>query len=259
MGIRVHKGNRSKIKGCEIIKCKTGIEVCSGDPLIIFNQIRQCIENGVVTIAKDGLRCDGTLRYNRIFQNKDNGIVCAGVNNFTRIEKNYEIASNRLVGIKAIEGCHISISNNCIFGNFQQGILLRETTSAHIEQNDIFKNFKANIAVGGEGSSDTVILRNRIHEGRSEGIFLLECGFTQIHANEIYGNNDGIVMFDSSPLLLANDICENARSGVILSGCSFPRIERNLIAHNVQTGLFVKDRSVSKCINNKVSSIKLYS
>lgn len=110
---------------------------------------------------------------------------------------------------------------------------MRETTSAHIEQNDIFKNFKANIAVGGEGSSDTVILRNRIHEGRSEGIFLLECGFTQIHANEIYGNNDGIVMFDSSPLLLANDICENARSGVILSGCSFPRIERNLIAHNV--------------------------
>ena len=40
IGIRVHKGNRSKIKGCEIIRCRTGIEVLSGDPVIMFNTIR---------------------------------------------------------------------------------------------------------------------------------------------------------------------------------------------------------------------------
>jgi hypothetical protein len=35
--------------------------------------------------------------------NKDNGIVCAGANNFTRIEKNPSISSNRKAGIKALE------------------------------------------------------------------------------------------------------------------------------------------------------------
>ena len=155
--------------------------------------------------------------------------------------------------MKLIEGASVVLQHNHIFGNFNQGILLTETTSAHIEQNDLYKNFKANIALGGENSADTVIIRNRIHDSRAEGIFIIESGFSWIHANEIYGNNDGIVMFDSSPLLLANDICENSRSGVVIGGCSFPRIERNLIAHNITAGLFFRDESRTKCINNKVS------
>jgi hypothetical protein len=70
---------------------------------------------------------------------------------------------------------------------------------------------------------------------------MLETGYAQVHANEIFGNNDGIVCYDSAPLLLANDICENARGGVMLGGLSFPRIERNLIAHNIAAGMLAKD------------------
>lgn len=102
-----------------------------------------------------------------------------------------------------------------------------------------------------------MILRNRIYDSRAEGIFIIEGGFTWIHANEIYGNNDGIVMYDASPLLLANDVCENSRSGVIVGGCSFPRIERNLIAHNISAGLFLRDESEAKCLNNKVNKFCL--
>jgi F-box protein 11 len=132
---------------------------------------------------------------------------------------------------------------------------LVETSSAHIEQNDFFRNFKANIALGGENSAETVILRNRIRDSRAEGIFIIESGFCWIHANEIFGNNDGIVMYDSSPLLLANDICENQRSGVVVGGSSFPRIERNLIAHNISTGIFFRGESLAKCVNNKVRTL----
>ncbi len=32
IGIRVHRGNKAKIKGCDIQKCTTGIEVLSADP-----------------------------------------------------------------------------------------------------------------------------------------------------------------------------------------------------------------------------------
>jgi hypothetical protein len=66
IGVRVHKGNRSKIKGCDILKCRTGIEVLSGEPLIIFNTIKKSLENAIVTIAKNNLRCDGLIKYNRI-------------------------------------------------------------------------------------------------------------------------------------------------------------------------------------------------
>ncbi len=130
--------------------------------------------------------------------------------------------------------------------------MLAETSSAHIEQNDVYANFKANIALGGVNSGDTVILRNRIRDSRAEGIFLLESGFCHIHANEVSGNNDGIVMADSTTLMLANDVIENARAGVICSGLSFPKIERNLIAHNLIAGILFRDEAVADCINNKV-------
>lgn len=133
IGIRIHKGNKSKVKGCEIKKCITGIEVLSGDPMVLFCSIKNCWENGILTIAKEGIRCDGLIKMSWIRQCRDNGILCAGFNNHTRIEKCHEIQSNRLVGIKAVEQASIVIFGNKIFGNFQQGILLTDGTSAHIE------------------------------------------------------------------------------------------------------------------------------
>lgn len=79
------------------------------------------------------MRCDGLIMYNEIEKNKDNGILCAGKNNFTRIEKNTAIANNRRAGIKAVEGASISVIKNKVFSNFAQGILLVERTNAYIE------------------------------------------------------------------------------------------------------------------------------
>ena len=81
------------------------------------------------------------------------------IENYTKIYRNTMISNNRRAGIKAIEGAKLSICENIIKSNFCQGILLVEGTSAHIEQNDIHLNFKANIAFGGEQSSDTVIIK----------------------------------------------------------------------------------------------------
>jgi hypothetical protein len=44
-----------------------------------------------------------------------------------------------------------------------------------------------------------VIYNNKIYSSRSEGIFVIEGGFCWIKCNEIYDNNDGIIMFDSYP------------------------------------------------------------
>lgn len=83
-----------------------------------MNRIRQNVENGIITIAKNFVRCDSTIKLNYIEKNKDNAIVCAGANNFTKIEKNPSISTNRLTGIKATECATITIIKNNIFGNF---------------------------------------------------------------------------------------------------------------------------------------------
>ena len=81
---------------------------------------------------------------------------------------------------------------------------------------------------------------------------MLESGFCQIIMNEIYGNNDGIVMADSTCLLERNDITENARAGVVCTGLSFPKITKNVIAHNLVAGVLFRDEAMADCSLNKV-------
>ena len=52
--------------------------------------------------------------------------------------------------------------------------------SHFISKNEIYTNYKANIAYGGDNSSDVVIFDNKIHSARSEGIFAIENGFSWI-------------------------------------------------------------------------------
>jgi len=112
--------------------------------------------------------------------------------------------------------------NNQIFSNYGQGILLVDTSSGYIEKNEIYQNYKANIAFGGNNSADTIILNNLIYQSRSEGIFCIEAGFSWIKHNDIYDNSDGIIMFDSCNHISNNQIHENQRTGIICAGSSFP-------------------------------------
>ena len=73
----------------------------------------------------------------------------------------------------------------------------------------MYTNYKANIAFGGDNSSDTVITKNKIYSSRSEGVFVIESGYGWVTKNQIYDNNDGIIMFDSSPNISENSVHEN--------------------------------------------------
>jgi nitrous oxidase accessory protein NosD len=132
--------------------------------------------------------------------------MSSGPKNLTRIEKNVSISYNTLAGICAKDYATITVSNNFLTENFAQGILLMETTYAHIEKNMISRNYKANIAFGGMNACDTVIINNEIKEGRQEGIFMITVGFCWIIKNKIVDNSDGIVMFDASPNISLNAI-----------------------------------------------------
>jgi len=83
-----------------------------------MNTVRQNLENGIITIAKNFVRCDSLIKFNVIEKNKENGIVCAGRENYTMIDKNVSISNNRRAGIKCVEGAHVSIMRNKISSNF---------------------------------------------------------------------------------------------------------------------------------------------
>lgn len=94
-GIKVGIGNRylillferAKIVGNEIKTNVCGIEVLSGDPFIFNNRIDKNYTDGILTKVFEVIRCDGRIKSNQtISGNKENGIHCTGLHNFTRIE-----------------------------------------------------------------------------------------------------------------------------------------------------------------------------
>lgn len=228
-GIKVAKGSRAKIKGNNISLCTVAIDCVSNGANVIMNTCLQNYENGIKTTAKKGIRCDTIVQYNVCQKNKDHGVLCTGAENWTRVEKNCSLSQNGKAGVCAADGASIYICNNRIESNFAQGILLIESTYAYIEKNYLDKNFKANIAYGGQKACDTVIINNEIYRSRAEGIFAIESGYAWIHKNKIMENADGILTYDSSPNIANNDISENTRSGITLCGASYPHIYKNSI------------------------------
>lgn len=80
--------------------------------------------------------------------------------------------------------------------------MLEEGCSADIFGNNIVKNAKANIALGGLDSGLTKIKFNHIAKSKEEGIFVVEGGSRlMIMANEIVGNKDGVVFLRSDGLV----------------------------------------------------------
>ena len=152
-------------------------------PLVAMNELVSNSLNGIISRAKNDLRCDALIRFNTILKNRGSGILCTGKFNFSRIEKNLTIEQNKDAGLKCSDFASVTVCNNNITSNYGQGILLVESSYAHIEKNTISKNYKANIAFGGEHSCDTVILNNEIAEGRCEGVFALEAGYAWIMKN----------------------------------------------------------------------------
>lgn len=100
-------------------------------------------ESGIKTIAKKKIRCDTVVQFNTCIKNKQHGVLCIGENNYSVISKNCALSENSFTGVCALESASIKITNNLIEHNFAQGILLVESTFAHVEKNILRANYKA--------------------------------------------------------------------------------------------------------------------
>ncbi|KAL4497849.1 hypothetical protein ABPG72_000604 [Tetrahymena utriculariae] len=254
-GIKIGIANKTSIIKNEIKQNQVGVEVISGEPFIFSNKIDKNYTDGILTNTFDKIRCDAIIKNNlSICRNNDNGIHCKGINNYTKIELNSFVAYNKKAGIKVDEEATVSIFKNKVLKNFTQGILLVESSSAVIEQNEIKENIKANIAMGGANAINTCILKNIISGGRCEGIFIIESGNCWIKENNIQDNNDGIVCITSLPEISFNDISKNKSNGIMVMKDSRPSIVSNIITDNDGIGLFIRDKSWGKIKDNTIKS-----
>lgn len=106
--------------------------------------------------------------------------------------------------------------------------------------------------MGGELSEKTVIKGNKIFQSRNEGIFIIDGKESEISENEIYENNDGVILINSHPKILENTINNNTRSGLFLLEGSSPTVSGNFIRDNQFIGLFIRDECTGKFDSNDI-------
>lgn len=247
-------GVRAFVVKNEFSENLNGIVAISSENKIMLNKLTRNQKNGLLAQTYKGVLNDTSVKMNLISQNGENGILLEGRNNRTTIQSNYNISENGKCGIKVCEFACARIINNFVYYNTGQGILLQEKSMAKISLNNIFKNFKANIALGGENSGEHVIINNVIHNSSAEGIFMVQCGKAMIYKNEIFNNYDGIVVHESCPEIRNNKIRNNTSNGILVSTGSTPLIENNTIKENEVIGILIQDISEPRILSNNLEN-----
>ena len=245
MAIKVSKHSKPQIRENQIKYNEMGICVTNADPVIYGNIIRYNFGDGVRLMEE----CMARLEGNQIYEN-ENGVLCSGRDCQPTIEGNLQISHNRMVGVRIDGMAFPTLIKNEIFENVRQGILIVHNSNAKIEKNHIYRNLRANIALG---AGQITIIENRIELGRCEGIFILDASHPIISKNDINQNNDGILSVDSTPELMENEVHDNRRAGIILAGTSEATLTKNLIRSNTLVGLLVRDTARVEATGNEFS------
>lgn len=103
------------------------------------------------------------IKLNKILENDKSGIRITGEGCRPLIQGNLKISSNGTCGIIICNKASAKIFDNWIFHNSEQGILIQEFCHAKIIKNSIYKNIKANLALGGARSSESIVMHNKLY------------------------------------------------------------------------------------------------
>ncbi len=131
VGIRVGIGCGAQICKNNVSDCRVGIETISSEPMVSNNHIEGCLEFGIHTSTYKKLRNDTRIKRNSCIAGcRKSGILCSGLNNFTKIDYNHAVSYNKEAGIWVQEGAHIHVYKNKIMRNLRFGVFVLEGSSA---------------------------------------------------------------------------------------------------------------------------------
>ena len=97
-----------------------------------------------------------------------------------------------------------------------------------------------------------MIIKNKIFNSASEGIFLILSGRCAIIKNEIYGNYDGIIAIESVPEICFNNVFRNRNNGIIFLRGSVPEMNNNNVYENEGVGLVLREKSYGPMKSNVI-------
>lgn len=253
-GVIVLLGSSPVVSKNEITENDTGVVLCSCDARLLQNAIIRNRRNGVLAMTYQDLLNNSAIKLNHITGNRGNGVLVEGRNAVVLIQSNYHISENGECGVKLAEWAEAKIINNYIYYNSGHGVLLQERAVARVQLNQIFKNMKANLVMGGELSGETMVLQNALHSSPSEGVFMVQCANAMFYRNEVFGNYDGLVIYESSPEVRNNVIRNNSTNGVLMLKGSSPILEGNVVEENEVIGVVIKDLSAPKMLRNRIEN-----
>jgi len=173
---------------------------------------------------------------NRIAEGSGIGILVCEQGNAD--VSNNVITRHEHSGVEVRDGTRPRIAHNGICEGDSGGVLIRGRGSQpRVEQNDIFENRLAGIAITEEARP--IVKGNRIHDGHGVGLWIGHGGGGTISENDVYANKQTAVEIaqDGSPLLVGNRIHHGAAGGVTIAAGGRGRIEHNEIRGNRKAGV----------------------
>ena len=115
-------------------------------------------------------------------------------------------------------------------------------------------NLLSGIAISGE-RTDPSVRANRVHDGRTSGIYVTGGASPRIEHNEVWGNaSEGIFIsgLGTSPIVTGNVVRDGLDDGIYVLDAAEPTIESNMIVDNALAAIRVDDDADPYVGPNKV-------
>lgn len=139
--------------------------------------------------------------------------------NRAEIEKN--LVENNTKGIYLINSKNVQIKNNDVYQNRQHGIVLEDSLKNRVSENNLYQNGISGVLMN--RSAGNLILGNRIFSNGMQGVTEVLTNIksslspNHIEGNLISGNDDGVYVVGSSPVMKDNTINQNRSAGIRIS------------------------------------------
>ena len=121
------------------------------------------------------------------------------------------------------------------------GVLISERGRGRVEENDIFGNRRAGVAILKEGAP--LVKRNRIHDGRDSGVLVCENGKGSVVDNDIFANQmAGVAIGRGGASRITGNVIRDGNGGSLcLSAHSRGLISANVIHQDPRAAMQVPE------------------
>jgi len=160
-------------------------------------------------------------------------------------------SSGHCIVVKGADSCGYILHNE-VHQAKGVGVLVCDHARGLIEDNDIYANARAGVAILSGGNP--VVRANRIHDGKDSGVLVSERGRGRIEENDIFGNlRAGVaILREGSPFVTRNRIYGGLDSGVLVCEHGMGSVVDNDIFSNHMAGVAIGHGGASTVKGNTI-------